>query len=232
MSLNAEIQEVISASGVQPTPWPSACSYSISGNLRADSDTFSWNSATTRLKHFSSEGYSPLLCTSVPGPSCFSQDASLLEWSETFLVYLLIFQVLWCMWKLKTSCGLHRQTRLRWEVGWGAFTTGLPYAEPFPLFQISVAEVQLPQEWEEAQPVWEGTDGCSGVGAQPLSTPCLACPGKFTDKHSLVLPWPSPLCHAAFRLPLKPALSSARSPVTLLHSLCWFCRLQDKMPSF
>ena len=66
-------------------------------------------------------------------------------------------------------------------VGVGSIHYRLPCSEPFPLFQISVAEVQLPQEWEEAQPVCEGTDGCSGVGAQPLSTPCLACPGKFTD---------------------------------------------------
>lgn len=70
----------------------------------------------------------------------------LLEGSETFLVYLLISPVLWGMWKLKTSRGLHRQTRLEMRAGVGAFSTGLPCSEPFPLFQISVAEVQLLQE--------------------------------------------------------------------------------------
>lgn len=49
-----------------------------------------------------------------------------------------------------------------WELGPWAFTIGLPFSEPRPLVQMSLAKVLRALEWEEAQPVCEGTDGCRG----------------------------------------------------------------------
>lgn len=120
---------------------------------------------------------------------------------------------------------------------WGqTFTTGL-------LFSASpLSQCQQPQScwlWSgRRHSLGEGADGCRGVEAEPLPTPCLAGSGKFTDTaqpghgRSRLPGLPPSLVPTAICLPLSPPLLVSKGLYHVLcSSLCCRCSYRGKNAS-